>query len=110
MGLKDRISSGMSKHSALEIFAVVVASVIVASISLYLIVSYFGIAISFSLGDILLVYVPCILTIALGGGIMGYAKTRGKASFLYIGLGMVIVALAFIVIQTLELIYYGVIL
>ena len=109
MDLSDRISSGISKHTATEILAVVIAGVIVSAIALYLMITNFGIEISFSLGDILLVYVPCILIMALGGALLSHQKGKDSKLFMGIGLGMVIVPLALIVMQTLEIIYYGVV-
>jgi hypothetical protein len=108
MGIKDRISSGVSKHSASEILIVVIIGVIASAIALYYMITNFAIDISFSLGDVLIVYVPCILIMAVGGALLSHQRGKDSKFIMGIGLGMVIVPLALIVMQTLEILYFGV--
>ena len=103
MGIGEKLTGGIAKHTAFEILGIASAGVVISAIGLFLMVQYFAIDISFSLGNILLVFIPCILILALGGAIMSYSpKLR------YVGLGMAVVALAVIILQILELVYYGI--
>lgn len=103
MPIGEKISGVISKHTALEILGIAIAGIVISAIGLFLMVQYYALDISFSLGNILLVVIPCILILALGSAIMSYSpKLR------YIGLGMAVVSLAVIVLQILELVYYGI--
>ena len=109
MPIRERIKGGLTKHAAIEMFALIIAIVVIATIVLYLLVVNFGLEISFTMGDLLLSYVPAILLSVVGAGAMSYGRESGRKLAFGIGIGMLLVGVAYLVIQTFEIIYYGVV-
>jgi len=98
----------MVKHGAIEMFILIVALVAISAIILYLLIINYGFEFSYTLGDILMVYVPAILISIVGVGAISYGRERQHKYAFGIGIGMIIVGVAFLVLQTLQILYFGV--
>ena len=108
MGIKSRISGGISKHASYEMFALIIALVVISAIILYLLIVNYGLEFSYSLGNVLMTYVPCILISVVGVGAIALGREKNHRLMFGIGIGMIIVGIAFLILQTLQILYFGV--
>lgn len=108
MAIRERISGGIEKHSAIEMFALILAVVVISAIILYLLIINGDFAISFTTGDLLMVYVPSMLLAIIGAGAMSYGKQASRKYVFGIGIGMLFGGVAFLVLQTLQILFFGV--
>lgn len=109
MSIKEKLHGSITKHGAIEMFALIIALVVISAIILYLLITSYGLEFSYTMGDVLMVYIPSILISVVGAGAISYGREKNHKYAFGIGIGMLIVGIAFLVLQTLQILYFGVV-
>jgi len=91
MPVQERITRALSKHFAQEVLIIGIVAIVIAAAVFWMLINYYGVAVSLDLGAMMYIYVPVLLLLALGGVIAVYSSERHKHTRLrLLGFGMIL--------------------